>query len=342
MVTTSRHIVGRAELADPRLDTGAIAGIACAVGALLLGAIGLFIIYWRRQKQYEREDRIYHRRPIEENPLAASSPPIYTHDYKMKLDSTVDGSASSYAYSAEFPKDSPFSGSDSVSAMPTHHAYIPRALVRPSASTTLSSTPESTPRSQMSLQPPPPPRALRKSRPDDIVMQAYLRAADGERVPSEVFRFAAPPAAPPPAPQMIPSSSLPLRNLTAPAPNPRRAQPTLTIDTGHDRRPIARRDEMEITAPMGLSPPKQTQAQFQPFQQRYRQFRQQTHPVPLEEHSQFTMADRRTFRDRAQPGHQKDESASKRISTWMAGQPYIEQNAHRYQTTQVPPDSDVW
>lgn len=331
-------------MADPKLDTGAIAGIACAVGALLLGAIGLFIIYWRRQKQYERQRDIVYRRPIDENSLAASSPPIYTHDYKMKLDSSVDGSASTYAYSAEFPKDSPFGGSDSVSAMPTHHAYIPRALVRPTGSTTLSSTPEestprSLPRSLASLQPPPPPRALRKSRPDDIVMQAYLRAADGERVPSEVFHLAAPPAPPPPAPQMAPPSSLPLRNFTTTA---RRFQPTLTIDTGHERRPIAKRDEMEITAPMGLSPPKQHQAQFQPFQQRYHQLRQQTQPGSLDEQPQSTIADRRAFRDRTQTGHQREDSASKRISTWMAGQPYIQQNAHRYQTTQVPPDSDVW
>ncbi|KAJ0116267.1 hypothetical protein J7T55_005213 [Diaporthe amygdali] len=54
--TTSASAAGSDGDDKQVLTTGAIAGIALGATALFLGAIALFVLYWLKQKKYERED----------------------------------------------------------------------------------------------------------------------------------------------------------------------------------------------------------------------------------------------------------------------------------------------
>ncbi|EAQ90694.1 predicted protein [Chaetomium globosum CBS 148.51] len=162
------------------LTAGAIAGIACGAGALFLGAAALFVIYWRRQRRYDREDNS-DSESFDEGGLRGNMAPAvtYTLDYKMDNPQHHEGEqASSYTYSPEKASYSfsPMSAPDAASAMPTHPAYIPRALVRGS------STPSN--RSIATASPPPFPSppfpsggSHPKTQPPDAMIQAYLGAA---------------------------------------------------------------------------------------------------------------------------------------------------------------------
>ncbi|KXX75287.1 hypothetical protein MMYC01_207974 [Madurella mycetomatis] len=123
----------------PNLTAGAIAGISCGAAALFLGAVGLFIIYWHRLRDYDREENFYECKFGQGEPPGSISRTLtYTMDYKMGRHQEDDPGSSS-AYSPEKPAYpfSPLSTCGSASAMPTHPAYIPRAVVR---GTTTSST----------------------------------------------------------------------------------------------------------------------------------------------------------------------------------------------------------
>lgn len=162
------------------LTAGAIAGIACGAGALFLGAAVLFIIYWRRQRRYDREDNS-DSESFDDRGLRGDMGPAvtYTLDYKMDDPQHHEGEqGSSYTYSPEKASYSfsPMSAPDAASAMPTHPAYIPRALVRGS------STPSN--RSIATASPPPFPSppfpsagSHSKTQPPDAIIQAYLGAA---------------------------------------------------------------------------------------------------------------------------------------------------------------------
>lgn len=107
------------------LSTGAIIGIACGAGALFLGSIILFIIYWRKQKRYDDEENYYSGGGHFNTSSAA---PVYTLDYKgdepvMATPQTSHTGQSGFTPLVEM-----------ASAMPTHPAYIPRALVRQNGS----------------------------------------------------------------------------------------------------------------------------------------------------------------------------------------------------------------
>ncbi|KAK4127938.1 hypothetical protein N657DRAFT_642004 [Parathielavia appendiculata] len=166
--------------ANGNLTTGAIAGIACGAGALFLGAAGLFVVYWRRQRQFDREDNSDGDSFDERRPPGNMAPAVaYTMDYKMDDPQHHEGDhTSSYTYSPEKSSYtfSPLGAPDVASAMPTHPAYIPRALVR--GSTTPSN------RSTATTSPPPFPSppfpassSNSKTQPGDVVMQAYRTAA---------------------------------------------------------------------------------------------------------------------------------------------------------------------
>ncbi|KAK4032737.1 hypothetical protein C8A01DRAFT_50544 [Parachaetomium inaequale] len=168
-----------AEAGSNNLTTGAIAGIACGAGALFLGAAGLFVVYWRRQRQYDREDNSDSESYGERRLPGAMAPAVtYTMDYKMDDPQHNEGDhASSYTYSPEKAaySFSQLSAPDTASAMPTHPAYIPRALVR-------GSTPSN--RSVATASPPPFPSppfpstsSHPKTQPDDTMILAYLAAA---------------------------------------------------------------------------------------------------------------------------------------------------------------------
>ncbi|SPQ21943.1 f288fc9a-7751-439c-bfb2-b040dd84201e [Thermothielavioides terrestris] len=189
------------------LTTGAIAGIACGAGALFLGAAGLFIVYWRRQRQFDREDEYYENHFEGRGPPGSTAPAVtYTMDYKMDDPQHNEGDhGSSYTYSPEkasYPF-SPLSALESASAMPTHPAYIPRALVR--GRTTPSN------RSVATASPPPFPTPAfssastsnSKTQPDDAMIQAYLNAATA--------------AQPQPQPSPPPRQATRLQNPTPPS-----------------------------------------------------------------------------------------------------------------------------
>ncbi|KAK0719954.1 hypothetical protein B0H67DRAFT_643253 [Lasiosphaeris hirsuta] len=339
------------------LDTGAIAGISCAAGALFLGSVGLFVVYWRRQRRYDQAEEVYYPRAVEEKSPFSKASPVYTMDYKVDPEtSTNSGSPSAYTYSPEVPASDPFPHGGLASAMPAHPAYIPRALVR-GITPTMTSAPSASPTpSRISNQAPPVPRAVRsKSRPDDYVMQAYLRAADGERVPSSVLRLASSPSegereprgrthsresAPPspvtshphhphPQPQLlndkvqglVPSIAAPTR--LAAARSKQYSPPRMNL---LDRAIIAKREtetvsDMDISAPMEVSPIQQQQKFEQArstFLQNEQQQQQQTVAI---------MMDHRTFAERS-------------LSRDREQQPQY-QNRYVHQV-EVPRDSDIW
>ncbi|KAL2137785.1 hypothetical protein VTI28DRAFT_8258 [Corynascus sepedonium] len=181
LARTSALVVPRdGEASSGPLTTGAIAGIACGAGALFLGAASLFIIYYRRQRRYDREDNSDSESFDDTSPRGPMAPVVtYTMDYKLDDPQHHEGEkGSSYTYSPEkasYPF-SPLSASDSSSAMPTHPAYIPRALVRGS------STPSN--RSIATASPPPPfPSSASHSRIqlNETMVEAYLATAQGGR-----------------------------------------------------------------------------------------------------------------------------------------------------------------
>lgn len=321
----------------PKLDTGAIIGIACGTGALFLGSFVLFFIYWRRTRRCELEDT-YEPHDLDENPFAASSPPAFTLDYKH---SDEKHAAASYPVSPSLLRTdarrlSPVGGL--VSAMPTHPAYIPRTVIRgstPQPTRTLTPTteePESlTPRSQTSLLPAPA-RARSKSRPADAVVQAYLYAAEGERVPSSLFRHAtaasssrdSSPVPPPPRSHSSQSTggpttrALPLRTTSLARPQlqiattrtrPNRSPPRLNLEMGLERhRPIAQRDPpppppqqqqagRSITKPLAVLPLEMQQQHSPPAPPPQQQERYHYYPEPVEDEP--PSEDHRAFRDRA-------------------------------------------
>lgn len=168
------------------LTTGAIAGIACGAGALFLGAAGLFLIYWRRQRQYDEEDNYYHNNFDGMGPQGGMAPALtYTMDYKMEHQHHEGDQGSAYTYSPEKAASfSPAGAFDTASAMPTHPAYIPRALVRGTPPSSHRSTITTTVTTTTAATSPPPqfpspplPSSSSKTQPDDAVIQAYLNAA---------------------------------------------------------------------------------------------------------------------------------------------------------------------
>ncbi|AEO56131.1 hypothetical protein MYCTH_107095 [Thermothelomyces thermophilus ATCC 42464] len=169
------------EAGSAPLTTGAIAGIACGAGALFLGATSLFIVYFRRQRRYAREDYSDSDSFDDTMPRRAMAPVVtYTMDYK--IDNPQHHEGSSYIYSPEQASYilSPQSTSDAASAMPTHPAYIPRALVRGSSTpSNRSVSTTSPPPPFLSLSPPYPPSISHSSKiqPDDSMIGAYLAAA---------------------------------------------------------------------------------------------------------------------------------------------------------------------
>ncbi|KAH6854293.1 hypothetical protein B0I37DRAFT_361595 [Chaetomium sp. MPI-CAGE-AT-0009] len=163
------------------LTTGAIAGIACGAGALFLGAAALFVIYWRRQRRYDREDNSDGESFDEAGPRGVIGPAVtYTMDYKMDNPQHNEGDqGSSYTYSPEkasYPF-SPMSASDTASAMPTHPAYIPRALVRGSSTPSNRSIATASPPPPFPSPPFPSGGSHPKTQPPDAMIQAYMGAA---------------------------------------------------------------------------------------------------------------------------------------------------------------------
>lgn len=160
-----------------KLTAGVIAGISCGAAALFLGAVGLFILYWRRQRRYDRRDNFYRAGYDRPGPHREMAPAVtYTMDYKIDRQRRESNLGSSYTHSPEKPAYPfcPLGSADTASAMPTHPAYIPQAFIRakstPSNRSTVSPVPST-------AQFPSPGAASSKSQPNEAGTQAYLTVA---------------------------------------------------------------------------------------------------------------------------------------------------------------------
>ncbi|KAL2119475.1 hypothetical protein VTJ04DRAFT_6436 [Mycothermus thermophilus] len=262
------------------LSTGAVAGIAGGAGGVFLAAAGLFFIYWRRQRQFDHEDtsdieksgdythhRHRQRHSRQQVPLAAPAV-AYTMDYKsddpqLYANPGTAGSSSTYTFSPEkngyrlSPAASPL---DLASAMPTHPAYIPRAWVRGTSS------PSSLGLSMSTASPPPfysPPyqapaaAAAHKTHPDDTVIQAFLRAANGETSPAvqhpQNHQYLSQPSAIRTRQGSASSSS---SSTAPPLPPPKDQNPPLQSGGGQRKRPIP--------PPLNLNPILSNQSKIAP------------------------------------------------------------------------------
>lgn len=136
------------------LSVGAIVGISVGSAAVFLGGGLLFLLYYCRQRRYNKEDRArrasytsylghptYPLYPGENTEIALEGP-SYTLDYKSPTQDTDGGdgdSEVSYNKASDVHQRQPTAHSrqlsreelqKSPSAMPTHPAYIPRAIIR--------------------------------------------------------------------------------------------------------------------------------------------------------------------------------------------------------------------
>ncbi|KAM7196520.1 hypothetical protein V8F20_006994, partial [Naviculisporaceae sp. PSN 640] len=167
------------------MSTGAIIGIACGAGALFLGSIILFVIYWRKQRRYDDEENYYPTRGDEGHFNTSSAAPVYTLDYKGDEPSVM----------ANTPQTSHTGQSgftplvEMASAMPAHPAYIPRALVRQNGS-------EKGKYINTTTAPPPPPPQVQIISSNDKVPISAVDISGPLAFPPQ----AAPPPPPPPPP----------------------------------------------------------------------------------------------------------------------------------------------
>ncbi|KAI9149215.1 hypothetical protein HJFPF1_11264 [Paramyrothecium foliicola] len=128
------------------LTTGAIVGIAVGAGLLLLGGIALFIVYWRRQKKFDKEEQLSEFRTYGASPdpflppvggkMSASlrsysgqghykeGQPMSSGDYYDKMEDDIRAGRLQYNYDPRSMSRGP------NSALPAHSAYIPQAMSR--------------------------------------------------------------------------------------------------------------------------------------------------------------------------------------------------------------------
>ncbi|KAK4645581.1 hypothetical protein QC761_202800 [Podospora bellae-mahoneyi] len=369
------HIRQRDAEPSTSLTPGAIAGIACGSGAIFIGAAGLFILYWRRNRQYDREDDLY-RTDSEENVFRAGAIPAvsYTLDYKIHSPQQQQQqqqqqhqhhkASSSYSYSPEkaaypFSPLSTNSSSGPGSAMPTHPAYIPRAMVR--------GIPVS---SNFSPQPTPP------SNPP-------------QQEPLPHFTFPQEPENPTPRSQRPSPLNL---NTTSPSlPSTRKQAPKLLLSTSNSN-PLPGKQNATISGPLAFpshyQPPPNLPSppQKHPKPKRIRNPHDQiydddsssgeddnTHPKEMEsyeesdiqyyhQHHHYHHQDKRTFRERSlsgsgggsqpssgglPPHEQGKKSRRKRFSggssSQPAQQPAQQQRGNRhYAEIEIGRGSDIW
>ncbi|TDZ13131.1 hypothetical protein C8035_v000027 [Colletotrichum spinosum] len=173
------------------MTVGTIVGIAVGGGLVFIGAIALFIVYCRRQRKQRRSDEA--PRPEQQPPRshASSFTAINPSPYMPIADHKKSSSIASYSY--ELQEKQNFSNNAEYydklehevqtgreishynfdprshhhglgSALPTHPAYIPRAMSRQSTRDNI----------------PTPPNVRRTNTPDSWALQTYLNAVREE------------------------------------------------------------------------------------------------------------------------------------------------------------------
>ena len=194
------------------MTTGTIVGIAVGAGLALLGAIALFIVYFRRQKRYEREESLlpdFYDKPPRSGTSSITATnsgigPHFSNDYKseppsyeLKEQQVPQHIVSHFNNNADYYDEMEGKGRSRVlsqqvldmsngkhtsnSALPTHPAYVPRGYIggRPSRN----SSPNQQPRPK-------------SNKPDSYAIQAYLNAAEDSRAPPPPINL------PPPQPTL--------------------------------------------------------------------------------------------------------------------------------------------
>lgn len=187
------------------MTTGTIVGIAVGIGLLFLGGLALFVVYWRRQKRYKREDSGSpdpYDKPLRSGSSSITATnggavPHYTMDYKYEPPSyemqyqqqqkqqppPQAHIVSHFSSNADYYDDLEGRGRPlpqtqpaeitSVnhhgnSVLPTHPAYVPRGYLggRPSRNP----SPNERPRPK-------------SNKPDSYAIQAYLNAQEDSKIP---------------------------------------------------------------------------------------------------------------------------------------------------------------
>ncbi|KAF7561285.1 hypothetical protein G7046_g2841 [Stylonectria norvegica] len=235
----SENIIDKPEGAgSSTMTTGTIVGIAVGVGLFILGGIALFIVYWRRQKSEDRRQKAYQIESQSTTPdpflpsdgAKMSQPmnsyrdhphndkaPSYmsTGEYYDKLEEDIRPGRINYAFDPRASSHGP------NSAIPTHEAYLPRAVSRTDVRGG----------SGLNGRKPSPPapvhRHTKSNTPDSFALRTYLSAVDEtphpsiqlppqtrlsvspERRPIATPQIAPPPPPPPSKRNKIPSLSLP-------------------------------------------------------------------------------------------------------------------------------------
>lgn len=179
MVTPAANATSASAQSTTTMTTGTIVGIVVGAGLLFLGGVALLIVYWRRQRRFAREDDNAAGRPGKTSPSSYSSTitshhhlPVYTTDYKGGLPPYHESHAAAppqgeYESNAEYydrmvdvlstqrPSDLyPEAAPRDLSALPIHHAYVPRVASRAGRNDSPSRGTTTPPRN--SQQPPPP------------------------------------------------------------------------------------------------------------------------------------------------------------------------------------------
>ncbi|KAK7912028.1 hypothetical protein PG985_014509 [Apiospora marii] len=194
------------------MTTGAIVGIAVGAALLFLGGAALFIVYHQKQKKMYSFDNV--RSEYDPRGGAASiSPPMYGgfnavaehkrnassfSDYELRAQQAYGSNADYYDkieeemqmrhHNYSFDPNKPRSGPQG--ALPTHPAYLPRAMTR---SPGRGSSPQPPHLTQVQV---PQPTAAKSNKPDSYALQAYLAAAEDSatiKIPPP------PPGGPPPS-----------------------------------------------------------------------------------------------------------------------------------------------
>ncbi|KAK3685426.1 hypothetical protein B0T22DRAFT_217423 [Podospora appendiculata] len=345
-----------------QLSTGAIVGIAVGAGSLFLSAAGLFIIYALRQRRFDTAENFYRtggHDGIGSSPFVGTFTgtvgPVYTLDYKAMRRESRD---SSHSLSPEPTMPLPeFSHvSEMASAMPTHPAYIPRALVRGTTPSTMSpassggghtpqfsmtsSTPRSTPRSQAQL-----------------VIQTHADSSDQERYPRPMAGFSrtremdedsedtmieighAEATNYSFSQQQQPRHQRPLPALIIPAstssrPKPARLNLNLHQATNPSisEKPIKGRENMAISGPLA----------FPHLQQQQHRHQQQYQSYDESGSSATATTDRRTFRDRSQSFRNSFSGSGSQERSRPRGDRIAEYPNRHYAEIEVGRDSDIW
>ncbi|KAF6819779.1 exo-alpha-sialidase neuraminidase [Colletotrichum sojae] len=283
---TNTTMPGDGGASSTTMTMGTIVGIAVGGGLVFIGAVCLFIVYCRKQrKQRAQNDNTDLLPPDLSRSRASSFTAINRSPYMPITDHKKSSSINSYNY--ELQEKQAYNNADYYdkmeqemqggremshynfdprqhhhglgSALPTHPAYIPRAMSRQSAHPSASATP---------------PNGRRANTPDSFALQSYLNAVNEEgtidviqpppaqprdlqqhesSAPAHMASIPPPPPGPPPARKpstLIPSISIPsLSRMRVPK---KYSPPQITVQ---EATPVADRGEtsnLQISQPLAF------------------------------------------------------------------------------------------